>query len=149
MGQTMGTWLRIQLALLQGTTLTTHRAPSIRTIQVKLTCRRLELLPCCLDAGSSRGTQIPNYTLHGLILDFFEGLEAPGEQGFEVKPVLGVGGREAMFNRGTKSVKGGRVAGIETFFAHKAPEALNEVQMRGIGREIQEFNVEGRRILVD
>jgi len=76
------------------------------------------------------------YTLHGLILDFFEGLEAPGEQGFEVKPVFRVGGREAVFNRGTKGVKGGVVAGIQIFFTHKAPEPLDQVEMGGIGWEI-------------
>ncbi len=56
--------------------------------------------------------------------------------------MCGVGGRDAMFNCGTKSVKGGVVAGIQTFFAYKAPEPLDQVEVRRIGWEIEQLDTQ-------
>ena len=80
------------------------------------------------------------YTLHGLILDVFERLEVPGEQGFELEPVVGMGGGETLRDRGAKRIKGRIIARIEAIFADKPPEALDQVQMGRIRREIEEFN---------
>ena len=91
-------------------------------------------------SGQSERSRITTYTLHGLILDVFERLEVPGEQGFEFEPVVGMGGVQTRGDCRAKRIKGRIIARIEALFTDKPPKALDQVQMGRIRREIEEFN---------